>query len=188
MWLLNCCTNEKAFIKSICRAILVYGNHVLPRNCPLCASSVRPLPHALIFCRRTLNLCDRYPFRLLIKSVSAISGRDMMVVELLLFFSCVCFWVFFGWFWFVSCCFFLLFGCLYIAVSVFCLAYANFSNIPLGSFKITININYGNWLTLLTIINLEIFKELSAVNSLGEKNRTDKDKLPIAVRKDKHNT
>ena len=111
-----------------------------------------------------------------------------MVVELLLFFSCVCFWVFFGWFWFVSCCFFLLFGCLYVAVSVFCLAYANFSNIPLGSFKITININYGNWLTLLTIINLEIFKELSAVNSLGEKNRTDKDKLPIAVRKDKHNT
>ena len=84
--------------------------------------------------------------------------------------------------------FFLLFGCLYVAVSVFCLAYANFSNIPLGSFKITININYGNWLTLLTIINLEIFKELSAVNSLGEKNRTDKDKLPIAVRKDKHNT
>ena len=168
--------------------MLGYGNHVLPRNCPLCASYARPLPHALIFCRRTLHLCDRYPFRLLIKSVSAISGRDMMVVELLLFFSCVCFWVFFGWFWFVSCCFFFVVCCLYVAVSVFCLAYANFSNIPLGSFKITININYGNWLTLLTIINLEIFKELSAVNSLGEKNRTDKDKLPIAVRKDKHNT
>ena len=53
-------------------------------------------------------------------------------------------------------------------------------------------------------LNIEIFKELSAVNSFilscylvslfcsvsffGEKNRTDKDKLPIDVRKDKHNT
>ena len=51
-------------------------------------------------------------------------------------------------------------------------------------------------------LNIDIFKELSAVNSFilscyflilfyisffGEKNRTDKDKLPIDVRKDKHN-
>ena len=89
-------TNEKAYIESICSAILVYGNHVLPRNCPLCASSVRSLPHALIFCRRTLHLCDRYPLRLLLKSVSAVSGRDIMVVKLLHFggcdfeFFCVC--------------------------------------------------------------------------------------------------
>ena len=76
-------TNEKAYIESISWAILVYGNHVLPRNCPLCASSVRPLPHAMIFCRRALHLCDRYPFRLLTKSVSAVSGRDIMVVNLL---------------------------------------------------------------------------------------------------------
>ena len=93
-------TNEKAFIESVSWAILVYGNHILPRNCPLCASSVRPLPHALSFCRRTLHLCDRYPFRLLTKSVSAVSGQDFMVVKLLHFF-CVCFWVFFLWFWFV---------------------------------------------------------------------------------------
>ena len=78
-------TNEKAYIESISWAILVYGNHVLPRNCPLWASSVRPLPLALIFCRRTLHLCDRYPFRLLVKSVSAVSGRDIMVVKLLHF-------------------------------------------------------------------------------------------------------
>ena len=83
-------TNEKAYIESIRWAILVYGNHVLPKNCPLCTSSVRPLPHTVIFCRRTLHLCDRYPFRLLVKSVSAVSGRDIMVVNLLLFFFCVC--------------------------------------------------------------------------------------------------
>ena len=76
-------TNEKAYIESICWAILVYGNHVLPRNCPLCTSSVRPLPHAVNFCRKTLHLCDRYPFRLLVKLVSAVSGRDIMVVKLL---------------------------------------------------------------------------------------------------------
>ena len=88
-------TNEKAYIESISWAILVYGNHVLPRNCPLCASSVSPLPHAMIFCRRALHLCDRYPFRLLVKSVSGVSGRDIMVVKLLMSFFCVCFWVFF---------------------------------------------------------------------------------------------
>ena len=44
----------------------------------------------VIFCRRTLHLCDRYPFSLLVKSVSAVSGRDFMVVKLLLyFFVCV---------------------------------------------------------------------------------------------------
>ena len=93
-------TNEKAYIESISWAILVYGNHVLPRNCPLWASSVRPLPLALIFCRRTLHLCDRYPFRLLVKSVSAVSGRDIMVVRLLHF----CVFEFFLWFWFVFSC------------------------------------------------------------------------------------
>ena len=34
-------------------------------------------------------MCDRYPFRLLVKSVSAVSGRDIMVVKLLPFFFCV---------------------------------------------------------------------------------------------------
>ena len=97
-------TNEKVYIESICWAILLYGNHVLPRNCPLCASSVRPLPHAVIFCRRTLLLCNRYPFRLLVKSVSGVSGRDIMVVKLLLFFFFLCvFFRVFLWFWFVFC-------------------------------------------------------------------------------------
>ena len=113
-------TNEKAYIESISWAILVYGNHVLPRNCPLCASSVRPSPHALIFCRRTLHLCDRYPFRFLVKSVSAVSGRDIMVVKLLHFF-CV-FLSFFVCVFVVLICFFFLFGCLYVVVFVFCLA------------------------------------------------------------------
>ena len=89
-------------------------------------------------------MCDRYAFRLLIKSVSAISGRDIMVVKLLLFFVfffCV-FEVFFvcGFHLFLVFCFFW-FGCLHVAVFVFCLPSANFSNIPLGSFKIRININ-----------------------------------------------
>ena len=110
-------TNEKAYIESISWAILVYGNHVLPRNCPLCASSVRPLPHAMIFCRRALHLCDRYPFRLLVKSVSGVSGRDIMVVKLLLFFFGLCFsgffcgfdlffvlFLFFGWLFLCCCC------------------------------------------------------------------------------------
>ena len=48
----------------------------------------------MIFCRRTLHLCDRYPFSFLVKSVSAVSGRDFMVVKLLLYFFCVCFAVF----------------------------------------------------------------------------------------------
>ena len=110
VWLLNCCVVIE----------LVYDNHVLPRNCPLCASSVRPLPHASIFCRRTLHLCDRYPFRLLIKSVSAISGRDIMVVKFLLF--CVCVFEFFCVVFICFLLFFCLFGCLYVAVFVFCLA------------------------------------------------------------------
>ena len=52
----------------------------------------------VIFCRRTLHLCNRYPFRLHVKSVSAVSGRDFMVVKHLLYFFfpvCVCFSVFF---------------------------------------------------------------------------------------------
>ena len=93
-------TNGKAYIESISWAILVYGNHVLTRNCPLRASFVRPLPHVLFLCRRTLYLCDRYPFRLLVKSVSAGSGRDIVVVKLLQFF--VCFWVYFCGFDFFS--------------------------------------------------------------------------------------
>ena len=41
-------------------------------------------------------MCDRYPFRLLVKSVSAVSGRDIMVVKLLMsFFLCVFLSVFF---------------------------------------------------------------------------------------------
>ena len=55
----------------------------------------------VIFCRRTLHLRDRYPFSLLVKSVSAVSGREIMVVKLLLYFFCVCFAVclfFFLWF------------------------------------------------------------------------------------------
>ena len=54
----------------------------------------------VIFCRRTLHLCDRYPFSLLLKSVSAVSGRDFMVVKLLLYFFCVCFAVFVFFLWF----------------------------------------------------------------------------------------
>ena len=77
-------------------------------------------------------MCDRYAFRLLVKSVSAVSGRDIMVVRLLHF--CV-----FEFFFVVFICFFL-FGCLYVVVFVFCLPYANFSDIPLGSCKIIINI------------------------------------------------
>ena len=75
----------------------------------------------VIFCRRTLHLRDRYPFSLLVKSVSAVSGRDIMVVKLLLYFFSVCvvqfffvvlicvlFWFFFGCL-FVCCCFCFLF-------------------------------------------------------------------------------
>ena len=109
VWLLNCCVVIE----------LVYDNHVLPRNCPLCASSVRPLPHASIFCRRTLHLYDRYPFRLLTKSVNAVSGRDIMVVKLLLF-LCV-FLSFFCVFDVFLLLLLLLFGCLYGVVFVFCL-------------------------------------------------------------------
>ena len=48
--------------------------------------------------------CNRYPFRLLTKSVSAVSGRDIMVIKLLLYFFSVCvLFSFFLWFWFVFC-------------------------------------------------------------------------------------
>ena len=79
----------------------------------------------VIFCRRTLHLCDRYPFSLLVNSVSAVSGRDFMVVKLLLYFFlcvlqfffcvvliCFCFVLFFVFcfVWlFVCCCFCFLF-------------------------------------------------------------------------------
>ena len=91
------------------------------------SARLQKTPHALIFCRRTLYLCDRYPFRLLVKSVSAVSGRDIMVVNLLLFLCvCVCVCVFdFFWLlfliWFLFC-FVFLFGSLYVVVFVFCLA------------------------------------------------------------------
>ena len=67
----------------------------------------------VIFCRRTLHLCNRFPFRLLVKSFSAVSERDIMIVKLLLYFLCV--YVFFSFFYgfdllFVS--FFCLFVCL----------------------------------------------------------------------------
>ena len=97
VWLLSCFV-----VTELTKKLTL--NPCAPRNCPLCASSVRPLPQALIFCRRTLHLCDRYPFRLLIKSVSAVSGRDIMVVKLLLFFFFVvliCFLFF--WFGYVVC-------------------------------------------------------------------------------------
>ena len=68
VYLLNCCvliellcgywTNKnKISVKSIYWAILVYGNHVFPLNCPLCARSV-----SFVYCRRSLHLCDRHPF------------------------------------------------------------------------------------------------------------------------------
>ena len=84
----------------------------------------------VIFCRRTLHLCNRYPFRLLVKSVSAVSGQEIMVVKLLLYFFCVCFAVCLFFFFlvvlicfcFVLFCFlfFALFGYLYAVVFVFC--------------------------------------------------------------------
>ena len=85
------------------------------------SARLQKTPHALIFCRRTLYLCDRYPFRLLVKSVSAVSGRDIMVVNLLLFFLCVCvcvcvrvcdfFWLLLFLIWFLFCFFVWLFVC-----------------------------------------------------------------------------
>ena len=77
------------------------------------------------FCRRTLHLCNRYPFRLLVKSVSAVSGRDIMVVKLLLYLCvcvcvCVCFSVFVYGFDLLFVLFCFLFVCLYVVVSVFC--------------------------------------------------------------------
>ena len=74
----------------------------------------------VILCRRTLHLCNRYPFRLLVKSVSAVSGRDIMVVKLLLYFFSVCVVQFFLWFWFVFCFGSFLVVCLYVVVFVFC--------------------------------------------------------------------
>ena len=70
----------------------------------------------VILCRRTLHLCNRYPFRLLVKSVSAVSGRDIMVVELLLYFFCVCFSVFFYGF---DLLFVLFFVCLFVCMLLF---------------------------------------------------------------------
>ena len=72
----------------------------------------------MIFCRRTLHLCNRYPFRLLVKSVSAVSRRDIMVVELLLYFFCVCV---FQFFFMVLICFLFcfLFVCLFVCMLLF---------------------------------------------------------------------
>ena len=63
-----------------------------------------------------------YPFRLLIKSVGAVAGRDIMVVKLLLFFFlCVFEFVVVVDFDLVFVLFFLS-GWLYVVVFVFCLA------------------------------------------------------------------
>ena len=72
----------------------------------------------MIFCRRTLHLCNRYPFRLHVKSVSAVSGRDFIVVKHLLyfFFLCVCFSVFFYGF---DLLFVLFFVCLFVCMLLF---------------------------------------------------------------------
>ena len=87
----------------------------------------------VIFCRRTLHFCDRYPFSLLVKSVSAVSGRDFMVVKLLLYFFCVCFAVCFFFVVFICFCFVLfcflfsaLFGYLYVVVFVFCFCWSTY--------------------------------------------------------------
>ena len=70
----------------------------------------------MIFCRRTLHLCNRYPFRLLVKSVSAVSGRDIMVVELLLYFFLS---VFFSFFYGFDLLFVLFFVCLFVCMLLF---------------------------------------------------------------------
>ena len=69
----------------------------------------------MIFCRRTLHLCNRYPFRLLAKSVSAVSGRDIIVVKLLLYFLCVLFSLFYGF----DLLFVLFFVCLFVCMLFF---------------------------------------------------------------------
>ena len=77
----------------------------------------------VIFCRRTLHLCNRYPFRLLVKSVSAVSGQEIMVVKLLLYFFCVCFAVcffFFGGFDLFLFCFVLFFVFCFVWLFVCC--------------------------------------------------------------------
>ena len=73
----------------------------------------------VIFCRRTLHLCNRFPFRLLVKSFSAVSERDIMIVKLLLYFLCVCVCVFqfFLWFRFAFC---FVFFCLLSVCCCFC--------------------------------------------------------------------
>ena len=65
----------------------------------------------VIFCRRTLHLCNRYPFRLHVKSVSAVSGRDFMVVKHLLYFFFLCVCVFQFFFMVLICFSFCLFEC-----------------------------------------------------------------------------
>ena len=69
----------------------------------------------VIFCRRTLHLCNRFPFRLLVKSFSAVSERDIMIVKLLLYFLCVC--MCFSVFFMVSICFLFRF---FVCLSVCC--------------------------------------------------------------------
>ena len=68
-----------------------------------------------------MDLCDRYPFSLLVKSVSAVSGQDIMAVKLLHIFVCA-----FDIYIYFLCGFdfllLLLFGCLYVVAFVFGLA------------------------------------------------------------------
>ena len=71
----------------------------------------------MILCRRTLHLCDRYPFSLLVKSVSAVSGRDIMVVRLLLYFFSVC--VLFSFFCGFDLCFVLVLFWLFVCMLLF---------------------------------------------------------------------
>ena len=71
----------------------------------------------VIFCRRTLHLCNRYPFRLLVKSFSAVSERDIMIVKLLLYFLSV--YVFFSFFMVSICFLFCFFVCLFVCLLLF---------------------------------------------------------------------
>ena len=118
-----------------------------------------------VFCRRTLHLCHRYPFRLLVKSVSAVSGRDIMVVKLLPFF-----WVFLSFF-VVLICFLFCFVFVWLFVCCcFCFLF-----LLKNSFLLIVYLSCG-------------FLILFYVSFFVKKNPTDKDTLPIAVRKEKHNT
>ena len=115
----------------------------------------------VIFCTRTLHWCNRYPFRLLVKSVSArcIRARYHGCKALTVFF--------FLWFWFLFV--LILFVCLFVCCC-FCFLFL-----------------LKNSLLLIVYLSFR-FLILFYVSFFGEKNRTDKDKLPIAVRKEKHNT